>query len=202
MAEETMFKDKVFKFDNTFKDKTEFEAFVNSRAFIDLMIAEEGEKLPFLFEAVIEGNVQFIHIQPAKQGIPMDWHFYAGFKEITKKDIQTETNIEKRRLLMMEFGVANFFDKIKELNTDAYGSLIETKVDGERQLFIKVRNGTEEQNKEYIKYLKSKKMLYGKNQRIYYIPVADHVTTAREAVAWSWDVPIEWLPETGFDLES
>jgi hypothetical protein len=191
--------------------------FAKSEKIVNFLKHKYDVDLPYLHEILVKDVSQpngyetlYMHVQPAKQGIPMDWVYYAGYEEITSKAITEENNIEKRRLLMMEYGIANYLKDIEILQEDKYGQLISANIDSqvngisglvEKQKFVKVINGTVEplENQEF---LRKRGMLTDDGHKIYYIPVLDDVTTAKQGIAKSWDIPEEWLPEKGFYIET
>lgn len=172
-------------------------AYFESTEFVFFCKETFGLKLPYCF---IIGN-DFYRWIPSKQGIPMDWEYFSELKPITKEVINNETNIEKRRLLIMEYGVNNYLSDVQTLHSDEYGTLIRANFEGESQQFVRVRNGTEEPE-ENKAYLKEKGMLTDDGHKIYYLPVSNEVSTAKEGVEESWALPPGTLPNRGWDYET
>lgn len=187
--------------DLDFKSEQDFLDYVNQESIVDYLKEKYEDKLPAWFEFKIEGQACYWDGMYEKQGIPMDWDFFSGQAEIIQKSIEEEENIEKRRLLMMEYGINKYLQNVQTLQTDAYGTLIQAEILGEDQKFVKVRNGTREPIENWA-YLKERGMLTYDNHKIYYIPVPDEIRTAKEGIAWSWDISKDCLPEKGWDEES
>lgn len=219
----TKYKDEIHDLKKTFKDEADCRKYFDTLEFVEYCKALGGLEVPVLFQCKIESLPEpeyFIEYVPTKNGIPMDWHFFSEQVPITVEDIEAETNIEKRTLLMMEYGVANYLNNITILHEDVYGVLLEADMSGERQKFVKVTNGTPE-TLEKQDYYRDRGMLGKNGCRLYYIPVGNEgrfphkwdgqkvtewaqypITTAKQAVASSWEMNPDLLPEAGWDFES
>lgn len=194
-----MFADRVYDLEKDFKSEEEAVELFSTPAFITWAKEEFGRELPALFVCKVAGEQAYAVPDLKKQGIPMDWRFYAEIDEITAADIDAEQNIEKRRLLMMEFGINNYLQDVTVLGTDAFGTLLEATIEGDRQKYVKVRNGTPEPEEKHD-YLRERGMLTDDGHKIYYIPVSNDAATAKEAVEESWGLPKGLLPQTwGFE---
>lgn len=193
--------DEVYEMNLDFNSEVEIKAYFDDPKFIKELAIKYKKEIPAMFVCTLNKDMRFIKFEPTKQGILMDWRFFAEIDKITKEDINFEKNIEKRRLLIMEYGVNNYFEEVQVLNKSIYGKLISTNFLGSKQQFVQVRNGTiePEENREY---LKEKQMLTKDNHKIYYIPVSDFVTTAKEGIEESWGLSKGVLPESGWDFES
>lgn len=196
-----MYADRVYNFDIKFSNLDQAHDYFESPTFIKWAREEFGLELPFLFVVDINGEEEMFTPNPTKQGIPMDWRFYSEIDKITAADISAETNIEKRRLLIMEYGVNNYLQDVKALGTDVYGTLIKATIEGMEQQFVKVRNGTEELEEDKA-FLREKNMLTADGHKIYYIPVSSKVRTAKQGIEESWGLPKGTLPNAGWDYES
>jgi hypothetical protein len=192
---------KVSNFIPEFSSDEEVEEFFDSTEFVNWAKSEFGKELPFFIQIKLKGDLHFVTYEPSKQGIPMDWVYFAEFEPITEEAIAAENNIEKRRLLMMEYGINKYLKDVREIQSDAYGTLIDALILDEPQKFVRVRNGTEEpeENKEY---LRERGMLTDDGHKIYYIPVPDEIKTAKEGIEWSWDLQKGFLPDKGWDYET
>lgn len=206
MAE--VFADEVVEYNSrTFSSEEELTEFFNTEKFVRTCKELYGRNLPALFRFMVNDEPVFAVPNILKQGLPMDWRFFAEIDPITAEDINAEENIEKRRALIIEYGVNNYLKNVEVLSKDAYGVLIEANIDGtddaegERQRFVKVRNGTEEPEENKAS-LREKGMLTDDGHKIYYIPVGDEITTAKMGIEWSWDLPEGSLPAAGWDEES
>lgn len=193
--------DKIHFIDFSFKDEKEFKEYLDTENFCKLLIAEYGKNIPYLFAANVGGEELYATITFTKQGMPMDWEYFSGLEPITSEVINEETNIEKRFAYIMEYGVANYLQNIKVLHEDKYGVLISAVIADQTQLFVKVRNGTVEP-KDKWNYFRERGMLTKDNHRIYYIPVPDNIKTAKEGIAWSWNIDKNLLPDNGWTCES
>ncbi len=174
----------------------------NSLEFHNYLKDTYGRKYPWYFIIQLNGQSLYVHLKSGKFNIPMDWVYYAGYEKITKKVIQAEENIEKRRLLMMEYGLEDFFEDKKVIHKDIYGELIEATIDGERARFLRCIDGSVEKDEDTLAYYRKMNGVTDDNKRIHYVPVEETVKTAREAAAWSWGIPEKELPETGWDVEA
>ncbi len=192
----------LFQSDIPFTSIENAEEYLFSKKFIDLLIAEYGLDIPFLFEVIVNGTKEIYFIEWNKNGIQMDWKYYSGLVPITPKVISEERNALKRLGLMMDYGIANYLGDYKTLHTDPYGKLIEATIDSVVQKFVEVIDGTPEHDEALAKDLASKGHLTKDGRRIYYIPVPSDIERARQGVAWSWDVPEEKLNPNGFEFES
>ncbi len=230
--------DTVDELEVKFNTPEEYYTYFRSKSFVDYLTKKYGTNIPRFFvghnpnaDKAKQIYPFLFLINPSKRGIPMDFDLFSGHVPITPERIKQEENIEKRRLLIMEYGVNNFFKNQEVIQKDAYGELIKAEVDGDINYFAKVINGTTESDPELISYLKEKNALTSDNRKIYYLAIpsldADipimkslkeiesdddyieeiqvgtfRITTARAAVAWSWGLIEEDLPIDGWDYES
>ena len=189
--------------------------YMTSQAFKEYLIKTHGIELPLVFivqlkpqpahnnsEKLLKQKPYVVTVQFSRQGIAMDWEYYSGLVSITPEAVAKESNIEKRRLLMMELGLANYAEEIKTLAKDAYGELISMKIEGAYWNFLKLVNGTQEKAQDYIKYLQSKEMISQNNHRLYFQPIPNELKSAKEAVAWTWDIDPNWLPDSGWEFDA
>lgn len=151
-----------------FENVEEIEKYFNDITFIDAAITLYGEKIPLVFEVELKGEERkiFVNLVPFKDGsgLPMEWKFYTGQVDITEEDINNETNIEKRRGLMLEYGLTKYLQDSKVIQEDNYGTLMDVHFKGDggdsiTQRIAKVINGTN----EYIK-LNRLKQIYNNIQ--------------------------------------
>ena len=200
-----MYKDEVYRYKKSFESMKELESHMETPEFINFAKEKFGRDLPFLWLINIGKKEEIFSPNPTKQGIAMDWRFYSEIDEITSEDINNEENIEKRFLLMMEYGINDYLRDVKIIDSDVYGTLVEASIseddDIPKQRFVKVVNGTPEPL-EKVDYYRKRGMLTDSGYRIYYIPVNSNVTTAKEAVADTWGLPTDLLPDEGWDFES
>jgi hypothetical protein len=209
---------RILILDAKWQSPEDAEEFLQSEEFHRYLIKEYKLNPPALVGVYIKKKgMLYTTLEFTKQGLPMDWAFYSGQRKITKAAILDEHNVEKRRLLMMEYGVSKFFSDIKVIDESAYGTLIEVDLEGEPHKFVKEINGTSEaeawqQNPslfpsqaafdKHVKDLKIRGMITESGHKLYYEPVPDEMKTAREAQAWMWDVDVAKLPKKGWDWEA
>lgn len=106
---------------------------------------------------------------------------------IARKMIEREENVETRRFMIERYGEANFLidSGAQAIHSDRFGTLLRKNINGDEPLvMIRVANPTPD--------------LDG-SARTYFIRVPPEMTTARQAVAWSFG-----LDENGYnpDLET
>ena len=102
---------------------------------------------------------------------------------VTVADIDGERNAEVRRVMLERFGVERYVTgNLAPIHEDECGRLYRRELDGDEPLcVVRVVNSMPEPD--------------GTN-RIYFLRVPPTVQTAREAVAWTFDVPAEsYRPE-------
>lgn len=195
--------DQVYETDLVFKNEDEANAYFESIELVNLCKEKFGLKLPFYFKCRLHDEDIYINYMPSKQGIVMDWPYFSEQLPITEEVINNEENIEKRRLLIMEYGITNYLRDIKIISEDKYGVLISAVISGEDEVqkFVKVRNGTPEPEEKRA-YLRERGMLTDDGHKIYYIPVPEHIQTAKEGIEDSWNLPAGLLPTSGWDYET
>ena len=91
-------------------------------------------------------------------------------------DIQSERNVEVRRIMMERFGLWNYLQMsgAQEVQRDECGVLYKTEVSGDESLvMVQVTNKTPEPDGTF---------------KMYHLRVPPHITTARQAVAWSFNL--------------
>jgi len=118
-------------------------------------------------------NLYFWHgvMVPAFVVVRPDW--------ITVKHIETEENAEVRRIMIERYGMARYLvdSGAKEIHHDDFGTLYSKEIPGDEPLvMVKVVNSTAEPDGSF---------------KDYFLRVPPTVTRAREAVAWTFDVPEE-----------
>lgn len=203
--EDLEYLDMVGLFDVEYNTVEEWKKYVRSTECVEYFKKVYGtitNKIPVIHKIKINGEDRFIFLQPEKMNIEMDWKFYAGLEPITKEAIQKETNIEKRRLLMFEYGIDTFFEGAKTLHKDAYGEYIVATIDKEKTYWLKVKNGTTATGAVLEQLQQKKGSLSPDNKKYYYIPTKAGLKTCREGVALSWGLKEKDLPEKGFAIET
>ena len=193
----------ILELTQQFKNIQELKEYIDSFSFVDLLKTKYGVNIPLLYVANI-GKVEplYFTIMFSKLGVNMDWKYYSGLEAITENSIHSEKNIEKRRLLMLEYGIDKFFKKVKLIQQDVYGELIEATIDGERLRFLKCIDGSTEKDIQLILGLREKGGLTLEDKRIHYIEVPDTCKTAKEAAAWTWNLSVDSLKDKGWDVEA
>lgn len=97
--------------------------------------------------------------------------------EIVAKNITNEKNTELRRVLLRLFGEERYIREIRAqmINEDSHGQLYraEFPTGGEHLTMVRVENSTPEPDGSI---------------KIYWLRVPPNITTAREAVAWTFDM--------------
>lgn len=96
--------------------------------------------------------------------------------KIKVKGIENERNVEIRRIMIERYGLNNFIrdSAARVVQSDEFGTLYRKELPGEEPVVVvRVENSTAEHDGEY------------KN---YYLRVPPHIQTAREAVAWTFDM--------------
>ena len=112
-------------------------------------------------------------------GVHVPAHVVMQPGQITAADIELEQNVEVRRILIAKYGQARFLtdsgaEKIQE---DDYGALYRKQIAGDEPLvMVKVVNATPEPDGTF---------------KDYFLRVPPAMKTAREAVAWTFDLPAE-----------
>lgn len=96
---------------------------------------------------------------------------------ITREQIDREANLELRRILIERYGEERYLEETASriLQSDTYGTLYRRTVPGqEPTLMVRVVNSTPEPDGSY---------------KIYRLRVPPWIRTARQAVAWTFDLP-------------
>jgi hypothetical protein len=111
----------------------------------------------------------------AFHGVAVDAWLVESPQAITVEAIRGESNAEVRRVMIELFGPSRYLDELGAtvVSEDAYGTLLRANVPGETEPFTMVRvvNASPEPDGTF---------------RIYHLRVPPHVTTAHEAVAWTF----------------
>jgi hypothetical protein len=100
-------------------------------------------------------------------------------KTLTVAQIHAERNVEVRRVMVERYGQDRFLWEggAKQIHQDDYGTLYRRDLPGDEPLvMVKVVNSTPEPTGEF---------------RDYFLRVPPTMRTAREAVAWTFDVPAD-----------
>jgi hypothetical protein len=93
-------------------------------------------------------------------------------RKIKAKAIDSEKNVEVKRVMIERFGIDRYLIGAKKLHEDEFGILYRQRVPGDEDLYVvKVVNSTPEPDG---------------SQRVYFLRVPPVVKTAREGVAWSF----------------
>jgi len=93
-------------------------------------------------------------------------------KKIRAKAIDSERNVEVKRVMIERFGLDRYMIGAKKIQEDAFGILYRQLVPGDEDLYVvKVLNSTPEPDG---------------SQRVYFLRVPPAVKTAREGVAWTF----------------
>ena len=98
---------------------------------------------------------------------------------LTTKDILQERNIEVRRIMLDVFGPEKYLRKINArcISRDDFGSLYRADFQGDEPLvMVSVKTSTPEEDHSW---------------KTYHLRVPPTITTAREAVAWSFNMAAE-----------
>ena len=98
---------------------------------------------------------------------------------ITDEEIDGEINLEVRRLMMERFGIARYLleSKADIINEDQYGTLYRKRMTGDEPLvMVRVKNSTPEPDGSF---------------REYFLRVPPFMRTAKEAVAWTFNIEEE-----------
>jgi hypothetical protein len=96
-------------------------------------------------------------------------------QKITVENIDAEKNVEIRRIMLTRFGEARYLERnhAQLVGEDEYGKLYRRELEGDEPLvMVRVENGTPE--------------LDG-TRKSYWLRVPPNITTAQEAVAWTFD---------------
>lgn len=98
---------------------------------------------------------------------------------LTVEEIDGEINLEVRRLMMERFGIARYLleSKADIINEDQYGTLYRKRMTGDEPLvMVRVKNSTPEPDGGF---------------REYFLRVPPFMRTAKEAVAWTFNIEEE-----------
>lgn len=114
------------------------------------------------------------------------WRFWRGMyisperfdklQKVTLEKIHSEMNVELRRVLIDRFGAAEYLiaSGARQMHSDQYGTLFRKELLGDEPLvMVRVRNSTAEPDGSF---------------KHYFLRVPPHITTAREAVAWTFEM--------------
>ncbi len=96
-------------------------------------------------------------------------------EEITVEEIESEINLEVRRVMLERFGVARFFEESQAeiVSEDEYGTLYRKRIVGDEPLvMVRVKNSTPEPDGSFKEY---------------FLRVPPFMRSAKEAVAWTFD---------------
>ncbi|WP_460364994.1 DUF6745 domain-containing protein, partial [Actinocorallia lasiicapitis] len=113
----------------------------------------------------------------AWRGMPIPPDFIATLTHLTVDDIRTEENAELRRVMLEHFGYDRYLTETgaEPLHRDATGTLWSIPVpDDEPVVMVEVLNSTPEPDG---------------TTRTYYLRVPPTTRTAREGVAWTFNLP-------------
>lgn len=196
-----------FVSDDTSSALDKVQIYVNSASFREALkerLRKQGvNKIPLLLTVTLDNVVTPVHLIFEEQGLLSYAKYELGLEEVTEDAIMAEQNTERRRLLMMKYGIAKFFDKSKIISSDVYGTIIEVELQGDRTgptRFIKLINDTEEPEERKAQ-LQERGMLEN-NRRIYYEPIPLEINTGKEAMAWRCNVPIDAFPDDGWSAKA
>jgi len=115
----------------------------------------------------------------AYHGILVEGRIIEHPENITVQDIEQEQNAEIRRIKMEQMGLENYIQKANptKINEDEYGILWRKEIPNDEPLvMVQVFNQSIE--------------LDG-TRKIYFLRVPPEMKTAKEAVAWTWDISEE-----------
>lgn len=105
-------------------------------------------------------------------------------ESLTVEDIESEINLEVRRIMLERFGIGRFLieSQAEIINEDEYGTLYRRRMAGDEPLvMVRVKNSTPEPDGSF---------------REYFLRVPPTVRTAKEAVAWTFNIEEnEYEPE-------
>ena len=113
----------------------------------------------------------------AWHGVRLPRHVIEQPATITVKEIEAEGNAEIRRVMVERYGQARYLldSGAKLIHSDEFGTLYRKEQEGDEPLvMVKVVNATREPDGSF---------------KDYWLRVDPRVRTAREAVAWTFDVP-------------
>jgi hypothetical protein len=120
----------------------------------------------------------------AWRGMPIPPDVAARLPSLTAADIRAETNAEMRRVMVEYFGYERYLRETgaTQVHTDQFGTLWRADVPGDEALvMVQVLNSTPEPDG---------------TRRTYFLRVPPTMTTAREAVAWTFGLtPEEYAPQ-------
>jgi hypothetical protein len=123
-----------------------------------------------------------------------NFHFWRGifvskerreqFKKLNVKLIEQERNIEIRRVLIERYGTSRYLEETGAvlISKDSCGVLYRKELAGDEPLvMVRVKNSTKEPDGTW---------------KHYYLRVPPHIRSAKEAVAWTFDIqPQDYRPE-------
>ncbi|PZM81347.1 MAG: hypothetical protein DKT66_19220 [Candidatus Melainabacteria bacterium] len=98
---------------------------------------------------------------------------------LTVQEIESEINLEVRRIMMERFGIPRYLMESKAdiINEDQYGTLYRKRMSGDEPLvMVRVKNSTAEPDGSF---------------REYFLRVPPYMQTAKEAVAWTFNIDEE-----------
>jgi len=108
-------------------------------------------------------------------GVTVDKRTVMAPETLTVSDIESEINLEKRRIMMDRFGISRYLleSGAEVLNEDRYGTLYRRRLPGDEPLvMVRVINSTPEPDGTL---------------REYFLRVPPFMRTAKEAVAWTFN---------------
>lgn len=199
--------DQVYEIKGNFSTLDEVQEYVNTPAFYKELTANNSDKAPGIAIVTLRGQSvpEILFLSFEQNGIPIDWCYDNQSKPITLESIKKESNTEKRRLLIMKYGLGAFEKDMgfKTVSCDAYGTLMYVKNElfPTGQQFVKVINGTPEPVEKWEE-LKKAQAITKDGRKYYYCPVPLTVKTAKEGIAFTWDIDPDILPDKGWDFES
>jgi|AGTN01.1.fsa_nt_gi hypothetical protein len=113
-------------------------------------------------------------------GVVVDRRIVLEPETLTVKDIETELNLETRRIMLERFGASRFMEESGAVVIDddpAFGTLYRKNLPRDEALqMVKVKNSTAEPDGSF---------------RIYLLRVPPTMRTAREAVAWTFRMTVQ-----------
>jgi hypothetical protein len=123
-----------------------------------------------------------------------NWHFWRGlfmdaerrkrYKNLTPNVIESERNVEIRRVLIERYGTSRYLEETGavKVSKDSCGVLFRKDLAGDEPLvMVRVKNSTAEPDGSW---------------KHYYLRVPPHIQTAKEAVAWTFAMqPQDYRPE-------
>jgi hypothetical protein len=109
-------------------------------------------------------------------GVEVEEQIITHPKKIKVRTIEKERNIEIRRILIERYGLQNFLrdSAVRKIQEDEFGALYRKELPGDEPIVVvKVLNSTAEPDGEY---------------KTYVLRVPPGISTAREAVAWTFQM--------------